>query len=358
MVILSLLTALALGVDRVSLVLPPGEAASAWASPAALGGLVLGPEGPGPQVRLSISGERWQVVAVDQDGSEKAAFILAPRTSAQREDAIWLAESLLASLPHPPDLGQGARRPLTLPPDPPRPIPPPAAAPRKARPIVEAPAAEVVDPAVVEAPPEPTEPPAEPIPAEVTAGPPAPPPAEPPACPPVVLPPAKPTLSLHPWLTAGPTLALRPGSGAGAGLSLDGGLGLGASLALGLGLDWESGRSLSGVPGTALMRTLDAEATVGWVPTTTPWAPILGLVGGLSWRSYAQDGLALDPTRGVVVSVDAGVGRSLSEALSLSLRARLGLDTATTWLELADGTVLALSPVQGELRLSLSARIP
>lgn len=366
--LLPLLSALALGADRVTLVLPSDEPAAAWASPAALGGLTLGSEGPGAEVRLSVEDGRWRVVARDQSGSEKSAFIATPRSASDREDAIWLAESLLASLPHPPDLGRGARRPIAVPPPP----APPAAStgsthqqiqkstkadpsPAKPDPPPEAPGAEPA----ASPPPAPQLQPEAPEPSPTTAAVQAPAPLsapETPACPPAPLPPAPPekrAFSLHPWVSAGPALALRPGLGPGAGLTADGGLRLLPGLGLGLGLDWESGRTLAQVPGTALMRALDAEALVVWTPLPSRWTPTLGLAGGLSWRAYAQDGVALSPTRTAVVSVELGASRRLSDLLALNLSARLGLDTATTWLELADGTTLALAPAQGELRLTL-----
>jgi hypothetical protein len=73
--------------------LPPGELAANWRTALELAGLTIGTGRPG--VELIIQGERWLVIAWDEDGVARGAELSAPRTQAEREDLARLAASLV-----------------------------------------------------------------------------------------------------------------------------------------------------------------------------------------------------------------------------------------------------------------------
>ncbi len=81
----------------VPLVLPSGEVAADWERLAAMGGLdpVPAAEGAGPRVIIVADGGRWRVEARDARGAVRVVHVAPPRTEAEREDLVWVAQSLL-----------------------------------------------------------------------------------------------------------------------------------------------------------------------------------------------------------------------------------------------------------------------
>lgn len=120
--------------ETAVLVVPDTEDPAAWAGPAALGGFKLGSgaTGGGAVVELRVEGAEWLVHARDAAGNTLQSPIAAPRDASEREDAVWLAGSLLRSLPEatpgtqavPGPKTESAPAPPHAPPDPPQVAPP------------------------------------------------------------------------------------------------------------------------------------------------------------------------------------------------------------------------------------------
>lgn len=97
------------GGEPVPLVLPPGEDPAAWESAAELAGLRPGARGAGAWVAVERSGDTWNLRVRDASGTLHTVPLPPPRDATGREDAVWLAVSLLDPL------GGAAVEPRALP---------------------------------------------------------------------------------------------------------------------------------------------------------------------------------------------------------------------------------------------------
>lgn len=375
-----LLALLSLGraADRVVLVLPPSEVAAGWESAAALAGLTIAAREPGPRVELEDLGARWLLRARDQDGNEKTLVLAPPKTAAEREDAVWLAVSLLAATPHPPDLGAAPiARPAPITkvalPEPTRPplaaLPPPTMRPAPER-VASAEPARPTNVLPLEPPP-----PAAPIqevPAPATAPEPATENAEPP---PAVLPEAtvfpvpsisEPTLqNLNPpgppppfWASFGPAVVWRDQSAPTPGLDLSAGLRLGHDTWLGIGVRWLPVRDLTNAAEEARVGATDGRVTLAWAPATWTLAPLLGVGAGESRRIYTQESRSVGRIWVAQVSAETGAVWAVSPHLAVTASASVARDLNPTELDFADGTAVTPSPWQGSGGLGLKIRVP
>lgn len=102
MLVLVVLSALAIAAEKPVLVLPTGEPTAAWSAAATLAGFTVGQATEGARVELIHGPSGWSLIARNGAGDENHVAIAAPSTPQAREDAAWLASSLLTALPHAP----------------------------------------------------------------------------------------------------------------------------------------------------------------------------------------------------------------------------------------------------------------
>lgn len=104
-----------------TLVLPPGEHASAWRTAASLAGLTVIEGGISPgAARLERSGSGWAVNVTSPSGVNRTVTVAAPNSEGAREEITTLAASLLADLSRPePGAEGGAPSPARIVPQPP-----------------------------------------------------------------------------------------------------------------------------------------------------------------------------------------------------------------------------------------------
>ena len=107
----------------VPLDLPATEDPAVWADTASLAGFELGPAGGATWARIEPSTGEWVLLVQDTSGAIRTVSVPPPTTSAQREDLVFLASSLLEPLDAP---APETRKPR--PPAPPEPDPEPVVA--------------------------------------------------------------------------------------------------------------------------------------------------------------------------------------------------------------------------------------
>lgn len=346
-----LLALIATAVARVVLVLPAGEDASAWIAPATLAGFTIGNHSGGSTVELLDQADGWIVRVTNAAGDEKVAVIAPPLSAQTREDAIWLATSLLRSLPSAPLGVPIAAMPPALPEEPPDPrpreAPRPEPEPRQ-------------DPLVLMAVPAP--------PAPVVPEPPAPtvmivelPPPEPLvlATPPASVPVEEPVPRRAPggWAALGPAVTWRRDLALGAGADLVVGLRVGEAGWVALGGRWTAPRTIPEVEGSVVNATADLYVGGWWSPPGR-LAPVAGMLGGASFREYGQGSKLVGQFVVPVLGADAGAALRLSERLDLLLVGRAVADTVATLASLGEAEAVALSPWEAQVRLALRGTIP
>lgn len=142
--------------------LPAGEVVADWAAPMALAGFAPGPAGAAPSVILEPDGGAWRLVVVDVDGGHHTTRVVPPRSSREREDLVWVAQSLINPMV------PAFRTPRASPPPPRRPRPSPVEVPEVIPDAPIPPVAEVIvepEPVPVPVPvPAPVPPTVEPVP--------------------------------------------------------------------------------------------------------------------------------------------------------------------------------------------------
>ena len=102
MLLLIVLVAPALAAEKPVLVLPADEPPAAWSAAATLAGFTVGQATEGARVELIHGPSGWSLIARNGAADEIHVAIAAPSTPQAREDAAWLASSLLTELPHAP----------------------------------------------------------------------------------------------------------------------------------------------------------------------------------------------------------------------------------------------------------------
>ncbi|MDG1480397.1 MAG: hypothetical protein P8R54_12440 [Myxococcota bacterium] len=121
-----------------TVVLPSGEDPADWQAAVSMAGMTLGPATSTPHVTLSID----QLCAVRSPTQQRCVPLALPQTDDAREDAIWLARSLLREF-------EAAPLPVPAPVPAPAPVaarPTPSALPPAREPVVVAPASVLVPP--------------------------------------------------------------------------------------------------------------------------------------------------------------------------------------------------------------------
>ncbi len=355
--------------------LPPEEDQASWLLPLRQGGMFAGPAADGPWGRLDRVGSSCQLVVRDRCGEIRRAPVECPESEGQREDVVWLAQSLLQA-PHCPESTPEASNPEA---EGSTPAPWPSAS-QAVRREPTAATHEEVDHA---AGPESTDPQqpsltasqaslplAIPVVQAVSAAP------SPPATDPDPDEKAPPTADAHadiaadldeiepqpetrtedagPWLQAGVEADRRSGAGTSAALRISGGSRLAAGVRLGIGLAVRSDAALENL-GQA--RSFSARE-LGLELAFPLWSLELGLGLAASRRRFLEG--PVETRRGWIPVVDAQLGWRVVLGGALSLRPWLGLaaDLRRTDLYVEDGFVEALSPWQarGGLALRIAPR--
>ncbi len=243
------------------LVLPPSEAPADWVEVAALTGFAFDGEA-GRGAELVAGASVWTLRVHAEDGRVREATIPPPRTAGQREDALWLASSLLRAVEVEPS---------------PRVTAPPTSAARTVRPA----------------------------PAPAPAPPPAPAPTpEPPPPPPTLEPaPPEPPDRRGLILVASASVEARPDHSVGAAFEVGARVDLGP-LAPGLAVSVTTPTRLLGAR-TADVRLSAVDLVGGLWADAGGWG--LGGLAGASWRDVRADGVMLGST--VVPTFGGEVGR-------------------------------------------------
>jgi hypothetical protein len=312
----------------VPVVLPSGEAASAWEEPLRLAGLDAAASGTGAYVRI-VGGEgmTWIVEAHDGAGYIRSAVVGAPRTDEEREDVVFLARSLVETRmadPSPPD----ALAPIQV------------RAPSLARPVL--PAVEMGVPIGQSGPAVPDEPLVVAVPA-VPEGersdrprhiPRKPGTPEPRAA---TVRPTRPAVHAKgdgagtrdqrqlgsPWLRVGSQVTVQGGANPAPGIAAEGGVIIRRTLELGVTASVGSPTDLAALDGREVGWS-SAQATAGWSLGPTR----LSASAGLARASFAQDAdrvaSRLFPDLGLEVAVPVRLARHLDLHPALGLATHIG----------------------------------
>ncbi len=369
MLLLIVLVAPALAAEKPVLVLPADEPPAAWSAAATLAGFTVGQATEGARVELIHGPSGWSLIARNGAADEIHVAIAAPSTPQAREDAAWLASSLLTELPHAPAAAPPTARMPTAPPAATPTAPSPTRIPLDVRRLTPTAGnttlTEVAPPPLetIAPPPPPAAPPVAPdqLPV-VTAATPA------TACPEVValVPPPTPGDTALPapayfrprfWATAGPTVAWRADTSLGAGADLTLGLRAGDAVWLGLSARWLASRTFPDIPSSVVAPSVDVSAGMWWSPSG--WlAPLVGVGAGVSSRSYAQGTREIDRFLVPFGAADAGARVRLGERLDVVLGARLIADASVTLATLGESDPVPLSPWELGGRLTLWGTLP
>ena len=299
---------------RVLVALPPTEAPAAWESALAIAGLQLAPRTGSPRIVVLDDGARWRIRAHGADGRWREANIAPPRTAAAREDAMFLAQSLLYAT----DIGSGwsalpGPRPTPLPRPPAVTLPAPRPAPRRSAQETHEPPEPPAEPPPADAsavprllPAQPAEPP-RPRPPEPLVGPPEP-PVRPTPAPATVAPPTpegrlrpadsgprKPnrppstSFTLSPRASIGSALRVRPGETFGGDVEVEGGVGVGAWGWLGVHAAVAPPTALLALGDDRTLMEVDIAAS-GTIVLPGRLHPGLAVHAGGGWRSFSDAG--------------------------------------------------------------------
>ena len=295
--------------------LPPGESAAQWEHAFALGGLVAGPAGEGTWIQLVAAGDHWLLRVKDAAGQVHEARVVAPRSQQEREDTIWLAMSLLK-----PAAGGATWSDVKMIEALPTPRPPPRPAPTpRPQPKVEVPT-----------PPPPPPPPPEPV---------SPIQPSPEAVARVVRPAGLPW-----WARAGGGAGWRAETGIAADIHAAAGVVPADHVLLGLGLDLEPGIQL-GLGNERRIGSFDVTGLVGYTVGASI-RPALALVGGVSVRSFSEDGAPRGSAPVPILGADLSVAFPLSERVRVAPYAALRYDTRAIRFAVGDDVVSELAPLE------------
>ncbi len=321
--------------------LPGTEPVEVWQAPLRLAGFTAGPgdDPDGAWAAIEVSGTRWVLVVHDRAGVRREASVAIPSSARQREELVWLAQSLLdpgeppfaavGPAPTAPRAAPATPGASSAPPRRPTPRSPegPASTPAAPEPTATA-------PEPTPAAPEPTASPSPEVPA--TASTPIPPPSDPldPVDP--LEPPAP---ARHPPPTLAPSLTMRalvrggapPAFGGDAGLTL-------AHRAfraqLQLGLTSPSGIDLDPTVAEASAATAHSDLLLGAGTTLGPVA-LMALAGGalarVQFREEGEDaGAAWIPA--AVARVGLGVAAG---PLQIGVETTIGRDLRAVRVDVA-----------------------
>jgi hypothetical protein len=386
----------------VPVVLPAGEDPAAWQDALGLAGMTVGPPGAGASVELVVRAGAWLLRVKDASGRLQEVSVAPPHTAQEREDVLWLAQSLLHPLSGGSTWADVGAAPGRAPPAPPVPsasptaapapsavttpprsaaASPPAApaasaisgAPPRSAPVASvqtppppaggavAPPASAPGPGAPAVPPPGTTPSSTPPPATTTA--PAPTAAAPTAAAPTAAAPVPtPSGAAHPtrpapWGLLGVGVGWRADAALAPGVRGAGGIAIGRHLRLGLGADWMPERGLTDLGPGRHVGAVDLMGGLGWT-FTERLAPTATVTGGVSIRSYLQDELELlvapVPLVGMVVSLEV----PLAGPLLLSPFVAANADLRGTDVLLGDTDAGTLSPfeVRGGLTICIRTK--
>jgi hypothetical protein len=333
--------------------LPPQEPPEHWIAPMALAGFEPGEADGGAGVTVSVRGAEWELVVRDASGNVEVVRVASPRTRADREAVVWLADSLIRPVGDP---GLGEPRPIAPPPVVvPEPAPEPVAEPEPApEPLVE--------PLPEPPPPDPIEPAA--LPPEMAVEAPAPmaPPEPAPAPEPVAVPTPAPVIAPPPSRAS--VRALVAGGGA-----LRAGLGPTSTLRIaaergGQGPVWaiaSLGRAQPRAPeiadGPRAVDRWEFDAGVAWA-LPAPASPRLEATVGLARVGFYEDGAPVGSRLTPRLSVAGAADVPLASVVFLRPRVGAARDLRGVRVLVGDEVAgrMAATAVSAELALGIALR--
>ncbi|MBN1335327.1 MAG: hypothetical protein JXB39_05155 [Deltaproteobacteria bacterium] len=331
--------------------LPAGEDPARWSAALRLAGLEAAVDGAPAMVVITALPRGWEVWVHGRDGATRHVRVIRGTSVAMREDAAFLAASMLQDTALV-EWEPGSPDPVPILAAPPRPLPVAQTPPPAPRPVVPKPPPPAPEP----------EPPAPPPPvmAEVLVppdpDPPDPPPVEPQPVasapdpdPPAEPPPAHVAVDVRPTVGLLPAFVTRQELLSGGEAAVQVGVRIGPLALLGLEGAWRPRRALLAMSRDEEVSALDVRLDLG---IETRHARVLAY-GGLSRRSWwASDALVVR-TGHAVGGVHAGVPVHLSRTMALLPGLRLERDLGATTLQEGDEEPVPLAPWEWQIGLGL-----
>lgn len=331
----------------VPVLLPAGQNATDWADALAARGLAVSKGAPaaGPSIVLLDKRDYWEMTVRGWGGEIQTVNVAPPTSAAEREDLLFYASTLLGKAP------ASAPAPVPVPVAVPAPVPVAVPTPvpaEKPAPVAASKPADKPAPVAAEKPApvaadKPAEKPAEkPVASASTAG----------ASTASV---AAPTGGTGLWIGAGGGVGIRAGTSVVGDFRVDGGWHLTPSIRAGVGVAGRTAATLSDVGEGGEMRDLDVVAQAAWVAPMSI-APVVGLYGGVSARTFVADGATLVDAVLPVLGAEAGVQIPLG-ALPVHLEPSLRVqgDLREVQLVSAAGTT-TLAPLEIRAALTVGYR--